>query len=211
MAKFVPLVLALVVLVVAISWPKSELTSKTFLNQIYSASGQIDQNAIKGVWNNKEVAVPTQELPPPVKVLGTSTGEKWIDIDLTAQRLVAHEGANVVFDFPISTGLPWTPTITGEFYIWAKVRAQRMTGADYDLPNVPYVQYFYKGYGMHGAYWHAKWGTPISHGCVNMKIPDAQALYYWTNPVLGEKQYSNTKIKPEESTRVVVHGVTPSV
>ncbi|MBI3888052.1 L,D-transpeptidase [Candidatus Microgenomates bacterium] len=81
----------------------------------------------------------------------------------------------------------------------------------YDLPNVPFVQYFYKGYAIHGAYWHAVWGTPISHGCVNMKIPDAQALYYWTNPILDSKIYSNTSIKPEESTRVVVHGVTPRV
>lgn len=222
MAKFIPLVIGLIVLVIALSWPRSELTSKTFLNQIYSATGQYDSKPAKAIWDNKEVAFPSIEIAAavnqaPNKVLGDSTEEKWIDVDLTAQRLVAHQGSRVVFDFPVSTGMPWTPTVTGEFYIWAKVRSQRMTGGSveagnfYDLPNVPFVQYFYKGYGIHGAYWHANWGHPISHGCVNMKIPDAQALYYWTNPVLGENQYANTKIKPQESTRVVVHGTTPSV
>ncbi len=211
MARFIPLIIALIVLVAALNWPRSELTSKAYIERIYQASGQVDTGAIKGVWNNKEVAVPIKEITSPVNVLGTSTGEKWIDIDLTAQRLVAHEGASVVYDFPISSGLPWTPTVTGEFYIWAKLNAQRMTGPGYDLPNVPFVQYFYEGYAIHGAYWHANWGTPISHGCVNMKIADAQALFYWTNPILDQNQYTNTKIQPPESTRVVVHGTTPQV
>lgn len=214
MARFVPLVVALVFLVVALNWPRSELTSKAFIDRIYSASGEIDPTATKGVWNGQEVPVPTAELAAlsqPSNVLGVSTGEKWIDIDLTAQRLVAHEGSSVIYDFPISSGLPWTPTVTGEFYIWAKLKSQRMTGPGYDLPNVPFIQYFYKGYAIHGAYWHANWGTPISHGCVNMKIADAQALFYWTNPVLNQNKYANTKIQPPESTRVVVHGTTPSV
>jgi lipoprotein-anchoring transpeptidase ErfK/SrfK len=39
--------------------------------------------------------------------------------------------------------------------------------------------YFYKGYGLHGTYWHNNFGTPMSHGCVNLSIPDAEWLYYW--------------------------------
>ncbi len=216
MARFVPLIIALIVLVTALNWPRSELTSKTYIDRIYSASGQVDTSAVKAVWNNKDIPVPTREiyqavLTVPTNILGSSTAEKWIDIDLTAQRLVAHEGSSVVYDFPISSGLPWTPTVTGEFYIWAKLLSQRMTGPGYDLPNVPFVQYFYEGYAIHGAYWHANWGTPISHGCVNMKIADAQVLFYWTNPILDPNKYSNTKIQPPQSTRVVVHGTTPNV
>ncbi|MGE5251028.1 MAG: L,D-transpeptidase, partial [Bacteroidota bacterium] len=45
------------------------------------------------------------------------------------------------------------------------------------LPNVPYTMYFYKGYGLHGTYWHNNFGTPMSHGCVNLRIEDSKWLY----------------------------------
>ncbi|MCL4397728.1 L,D-transpeptidase [Patescibacteria group bacterium] len=220
MARFLPLIVGLVVLIAAITWPRSELTSKAFVQEIYNASGQLDPTASKGVWFNKDVSVPDDELAriigqiPPV--LGASTGTKWIDVDLTTQTLRAYEGDTVVYQFPVSTGLPWFPTVTGSFRIWAKIKAQRMTGGDvaagtfYDLPNVPFVQYFYKGYGLHGTYWHHDFGKPRSHGCVNLSIPDAEKLFYWTNPALPDGKYSLTNIDPNESTQVIIHGTTPT-
>jgi lipoprotein-anchoring transpeptidase ErfK/SrfK len=41
--------------------------------------------------------------------------------------------------------------------------------------------YFYKGYGIHGTYWHNNFGVPMSHGCVNMRTSDAGWLYYWAS------------------------------
>jgi lipoprotein-anchoring transpeptidase ErfK/SrfK len=41
--------------------------------------------------------------------------------------------------------------------------------------------YFYDGYGLHGTYWHSNFGTPMSHGCINLTIPDAEWLYYWAD------------------------------
>ncbi len=221
MARFIPLVIALIVFAIALSWPRSELTSKDFLNQIYTASGQIDPNATKAVWFNEDIPVPTAELAYSANkvspnVLGDSSGDKWIEIDLSKQMLYAHEGNGVAFEFPVSTGLPWMPTVTGEFRIWAKIRSQRMSGGSiadgtfYDLPNVIFVQYFYKGYGMHGTYWHNDFGKPRSHGCVNISNANAERLYYWTDPALPTGKYSLTNIKPEQSTRVIVHGTTPS-
>lgn len=225
MARFFVLFSAGFVLIVSVilvrNRPQSELTSQKYLQQIYSTDGKFDPNAKKAVWNNKEVPPPTVDLTnrlfqDPTKVLGDSTGEKWIEINLTTQHLYAHDGGNIVFDFPVSTGLPWTPTVTGQFYIWAKVRAQRMTGGDvangsyYDLPNVQFVQYFYKGYGLHGTYWHNDFGKPRSHGCVNISNPNAEKLFWWTNPPLSEDKYSDTGIKPETSTRIVVYGKTPT-
>lgn len=52
-----------------------------------------------------------------------------------------------------------------------------MTGPDYYLPDVPYTMYFYKGYGIHGTYWHDNFGTPMSHGCVNMRTSEAAWLF----------------------------------
>jgi lipoprotein-anchoring transpeptidase ErfK/SrfK len=52
-----------------------------------------------------------------------------------------------------------------------------MAGPGYYLPNVPYVMYFYEGYGLHGTYWHNNFGHPMSHGCVNFTIEDAGWLF----------------------------------
>lgn len=54
-----------------------------------------------------------------------------------------------------------------------------MTGPGYRLPHVPYVMYFYKGYALHGTYWHNNFGRPMSHGCVNLPTPIAEQLYHW--------------------------------
>jgi lipoprotein-anchoring transpeptidase ErfK/SrfK len=121
-----------------------------------------------------EFAAPTAAPYVPPKTAG---GTRWIDIDLSQQRLYAYEGDALVNSFVVSTGTWQTPTVTGKFKIWIKVRSQAMSGPGYYLPDVPYVMYFYKDYGIHGAYWHNNFGTPMSHGCVNMTIPDAEWLY----------------------------------
>jgi lipoprotein-anchoring transpeptidase ErfK/SrfK len=112
--------------------------------------------------------------PPQVKV---GDGERWIDVDLSQQRLYAYEGDTLMNSFVVSTGTWQTPTVTGKFNIWVKVRSQAMTGPGYYLPDVPFVMYFYKDYGLHGTYWHNNFGTPMSHGCVNLATPDAEWLY----------------------------------
>lgn len=197
-----------------------ELTSKEYVDRILSATGKFDPEASRAIWFNREVALPDPDLESrlanvPEMVLGENTSEKWIDIDLSTQHLFAHEGDRIVFDFPISSGLPWMPTVTGEFRIWAKIRSQRMTGGSeangtyYDLPNVPFVQYFYKGFGLHGAYWHNSFGHPRSHGCVNISVPDAERLYYWTEPSLESNEYAKYNIAPNLGTKVIVRGTTP--
>jgi lipoprotein-anchoring transpeptidase ErfK/SrfK len=56
-----------------------------------------------------------------------------------------------------------------------------MAGPGYYLPNVPYTMYFYRGYAIHGTYWHHNFGTPMSHGCVNMYTPDAEWMFYFSS------------------------------
>lgn len=107
----------------------------------------------------------------------SSGGARWIDVDLSQQRVYAYEGEAVVNSFLVSTGTWQTPTVTGEYKIWIKLRYTDMSGPGYYLPNVPYTMYFYKGYGLHGTYWHNNFGTPMSHGCVNLSLPDAEWLY----------------------------------
>ncbi|MBC8444634.1 MAG: LysM peptidoglycan-binding domain-containing protein [Chloroflexi bacterium] len=117
---------------------------------------------------------PSKPTPAPV-----ADGTKWIDINLTTQTLTAYAGNTAVYEARVSTGTWRTPTVVGTFRVYAKYPAVRMRGPGYDLPNVPYTMYFYRGYALHGTYWHSNFGTPMSHGCVNLPTPDAQWLYNW--------------------------------
>jgi lipoprotein-anchoring transpeptidase ErfK/SrfK len=106
--------------------------------------------------------------------------ERWIEINLSKQRLTAWEGAKPVYAVIISTGKKNTPTIPGIFTIQSKRRIDRMRGEDYDIDDVPYAQYYSGGYAIHGAYWHKKFGTPISHGCINLAVDHANWLFNWS-------------------------------
>ena len=68
-------------------------------------------------------------------------------------------------------------TVTGTYQIYAKYSQYTMRGPDYDLPDVPYTMFFYKGYSIHGTYRHHNFGTPMSSGCVNMKTEEAAWIY----------------------------------
>jgi lipoprotein-anchoring transpeptidase ErfK/SrfK len=106
---------------------------------------------------------------------------KKIIIYLSEQRLYAWEDNKLVYSMLVSTGKRSTPTIKGKFVIGAKYRYARMRGPGYDIPNVPYTMYFYNGYAIHGAFWHNRFGTPVSHGCVNLPVKQARKLFNWAN------------------------------
>ena len=116
-----------------------------------------------------------------IQIPAEGNGERWIDVNLSEQRVYAYEGDVVVNSFLVSTGVAETPTVTGEYQIYVKVRIQDMSGPGYYLPDVPWVMYFYEEYGFHGTYWHNNFGTPMSRGCVNMRIEDAAWLYDWAS------------------------------
>ncbi|HVY49844.1 MAG TPA: L,D-transpeptidase [Minicystis sp.] len=122
-------------------------------------------------------------------------GEKWIDVNITKQVLVAYEGTKPVYATLVSTGeaglgdpSKTKSTKRGIFRIHTKYVSITMdsdvVGEAFELRDVPYVQYFEDGYALHGAYWHDKFGTPKSHGCVNLAPEDARRLFYWTEPQL---------------------------
>jgi lipoprotein-anchoring transpeptidase ErfK/SrfK len=108
-----------------------------------------------------------------------SKKERWIDVDLSSQTVTAYEGKEEVNSFLVSTGVSAHPTVTGRFHIYVKYRYTDMAGPGYYLPDVPYTMYFHEGYGLHGTYWHHNFGTPMSHGCVNLRTEDAAWLFDW--------------------------------
>lgn len=137
--------------------------------------------------------LPTATLPPPpVPILAppplpeqsspaSNNEERWIDVDLSNQKVYAYEGEQIIREFLVSTGTYRHPTVTGQYRIYLKLIADDMSGPGYYLPDVPYTMYFYKGYSFHGTYWHDNFGTPMSHGCVNMRTSDAQWLFEWAD------------------------------
>ena len=182
-------------------------------------SGRIDPVGTSGDFQGKRVIVPPEilSIEKTSPVLGVATpNERWIDVDLSEQKLRAWDGSNLFLETPISTGLPGFDTPTGEFHIWMKIRATRMSGGEgryaYDLPNVPYVMFFsndkvsaYKGYGLHGTYWHNDFGKVHSHGCVNLPTPVAKILYEWTTPTLDIGQTMLRVSGEDLGSRIVIH------
>jgi lipoprotein-anchoring transpeptidase ErfK/SrfK len=129
-------------------------------------------------------ATPTSESGAPVPSApgyASGNGERWIDVDLTNQSVYAYEGDVVVNSFIVSTGTWLTPTVTGQYNVYVKIRSGSMSGPGYYLPDVPYIMYFYKSYGLHGTYWHNNFGTPMSHGCVNLRTDEAAWLFNWAS------------------------------
>jgi LysM repeat protein len=105
---------------------------------------------------------------------------KWIDIDLSSQSVRAYQGNTVVRSMIVSTGISRYPTPPGRFRVYSKYPSVNMSGPGYYLPGVPHTMFFYKGYALHGTYWHNNFGRPMSHGCINLTRADAAWLYSWT-------------------------------
>lgn len=106
-----------------------------------------------------------------------------IEVNLSEQKTYMYENNQLVKTYTISSGKAGTDTHTGDFRIRAFVREQDMgcvSGYSYCTKDVPWVVYFNGDEAFHGTYWHNNFGTPMSHGCVNMTISDAQELYRWS-------------------------------
>jgi lipoprotein-anchoring transpeptidase ErfK/SrfK len=193
--------------------PLPELENPQLVKEIKAQSGLWTNDYLQPVFLNSPVVSPqeiAQNKSGSVLGLALAQGEKWIEVDLSEQKLFAHEGNNIVYTMLVSAG-KWAPTPTGEFRIWIKLRYTLMHGGNqadgtyYYLPNVPYVMYFYKGYGIHGAYWHNNFGQPMSHGCVNLSIPDAEKLFWWADPQVPAGKSVAYPSQDNPGTRVVIH------
>jgi LysM repeat protein len=117
-------------------------------------------------------ALPVYDAPAPTIYVG-----KQVVVDLSDQHLFAYDNGLLVRAVTVSTGLPGTPTVLGDYNVYVKYAAQTMSGPGYYLPDVPYVMYFYQGYALHGTYWHNNFGQPMSHGCVNMPTPESEWFF----------------------------------
>ncbi len=210
-----PLLVILAVIVIALTSRKTMVANNGC--GISGFTEVFDANPPSAIYEGKQIEVPQLTLNDKKQnVLGTSSSERWIEIDLSDQKIKAWDGSTLYLESFVSSGLPWYPTPVGEFRVWAKVRATKMEGGTgkyyYYLPNVPYVMFFqndkvpsWRGYGLHGTYWHNDFGRVHSHGCVNLPTSIAEKLYYWTTPVLQESKGWVFADEGNPGTRMVIH------
>lgn len=112
---------------------------------------------------------------------GVPDGRRWVEVNVRDQTLTAWQGDVVVLHTQVSTGKPGFRTIPGTFNVYVKLPSTRMRGPGYDTPNVPWTMYYHLGFAIHGAYWHNNFGTPVSHGCVNLRVDEAKLLFDWAD------------------------------
>ncbi len=227
----VVVVIALLAVVVAPqlsnSWETPNWGTEAFYNHVLSSDGNYEENAGEATFDNERVAnisaIETENISAQAQnVLGIQAAdgsEKWIEVDLSDKKLMAWEGNRKVYEFLVSTGRPGYETPAGEYRVWRKVRSQRYKGGKpgtsgyYNLPNVPYSLFWgggkvpnYKGYAIHGAYWHNDFGIKNrSSGCVNMRNEEAGLIYHWAGPDMPEGVNALNSSPENPGIRVVVH------
>jgi L,D-transpeptidase-like protein len=142
-------------------------------------------------------------------------GQRWIDVSIDLQMLVAYEGSRPVFATLVSTGRgglgdPETTgaTVQGTFFMQSKHVTATMDGdpaseAAFELHDVPYVQYFHQNFAVHGAYWHDAFGKARSNGCVNLSPADAAWLFEFTEPRVPAEWHG--ALTPGFGTLIYIH------
>ena len=168
----------------------------------------------EGWWMRAVEGQRTDPGPPPKDL---APGEKWIDVNLKTQMLVAYEGDKPVYVTAVSTGRenknekekdhrtpPGTFRIR-EKHIAATMDGDHATDGPYSIEDVPWIMYFNASYALHGAFWHSNFGRQQSHGCVNLAPADAKAMFAWTEPRLPEGWHAVWSTPEKPGTRVVVH------
>lgn len=177
--------------------------------------GIVYRETTEGWWMKSIEGTYTDPGAPPE---GLAAGEKWVDVNLSRQTLVAFEGDVPVYATLVSTGrkgkdkLHDHTTIKGSFRVREKHIATTMDGdgpapgdMPYSIEDVPYVMYFEGSYALHGAFWHNNFGHEQSHGCVNLAPLDAKRVFFFTDPPLPEGWHGVVAQRSSPGSRVVVH------
>lgn len=110
---------------------------------------------------------------------------KYIEVDLSSQRLYQFEGDRLVGEKVVSTGKWSMPTPVGTFSINSK--NPRAYSSTYDLYMPYWMAFIGSKYGLHEL---PEWangkkegqdhlGRPVSHGCIRMGVGDAEQVFNW--------------------------------
>jgi hypothetical protein len=145
---------------------------------------------------------------------GVGPSDRWIDVDIAQQVLVAYAGPTPMFATLVSTGrnTKQSETPLGVHEVWVKLAYSDMDDIDrsdipknYSIQDVPWVQFFKGSYGFHAAFWHNDFGHRRSHGCINLSPTDARYLFTFTQPILPPGWNAILPIPEDRPTTIQVH------
>lgn len=200
----------------AMTEPKndSKTLGKLFVNNTIKVLGiikgdgriwyQIDGGQYPGAYIDSRfvdaIAQPTpgKELIVPDEV---KADDYWVDVNISKKVLTLYKQSQAIMATYVSVGEQETPTISGTYNVWLKLKKTRMTGAPpiathvYDLPDVPWVMYYKGSFAVHGTYWHDDFGAQRSAGCTNITQGDAKFIFYLTNPEINNMDSVRSTIK----------------
>jgi lipoprotein-anchoring transpeptidase ErfK/SrfK len=176
---------------------------------------RVSDDGSPAAWMRQRDLVQAMPSPPPEEIGGAATQERWIDIELARQTLVAYEGTRPVYATRVSTGRGAkgsdSATPPGVHRIWVKLLSTNMGNLQnedaeehYSIEDVPYVQFFDKAVALHGTFWHRSFGRVHSHGCVNLAPADAEWLFGFTSPHLPDGWSAALPVSVEKGTAVRV-------
>ena len=95
----------------------------------------------------------------------------WVELD--QKRLTVYENEVSAAVFPIASGAPGTPSPIGVFRVVSRfVPDMSGFGTRFLGLNVPWGSY-----GIHGTNKPGSIGLNASHGCIRLRVRDAEALY----------------------------------
>jgi hypothetical protein len=164
---------------------------------------QVGENA----WIRASAVRRAAPMSPPESV---GPEERWISVNLTEQTLVAYEGKRPVFATLVTTGKAGSRTPVGTFRVNYKHVTTTMKDLEdasnrFSLEDVPWTQYYDRGYALHGVYWHDGFGRVRSRGCINLSPVDARRLFLWTEPQLPQGRHGQAADTENPGTLVWVH------
>lgn len=130
--------------------------------------------------------------------------DRWIEVNLAEQTVTVYEDQQLVYATVASSGRSGFWTQPGTFQVWAKLERDNITGGSpgsdgyYFLENVPWVLYFDQARALHGTYWHNRFGSPRSRGCVNLSPADAGWVYQFAQEGTWVHVYDPTGETPTD-------------
>jgi len=135
----------------------------------------------------QQLTIPSQdELTPYLPVPG-----KRIVVSLAEQRMRVYENDQLLYDWPVSTGVSSSPTYSGTFQVLNK--EENAYASQWDLWMPHFIAIYRAGAdvynGIHALpilsngrrLWEGALGTPASYGCIILGVSEAETLYHWVD------------------------------
>jgi hypothetical protein len=140
--------------------------------------------AVGRIGSDKAPALIT--VPAERTVDGRPQFAKYVEVDVSEQRLRAFEYGKLVKTFLVATGMKKYPSPIGDFSVLEKpykVNYKWSYGAgnadNYDLGWVTWNLRFAPHVYIHYAPWRKVFGVRGSHGCINVNKTNAEWIYDW--------------------------------